>query len=130
MIELLVVISLILSVGSVFALKGAHFLKSLQKNQETSSLCHILSRFYLVAQISQKPIVLSLNNRQGDLEVSAKDQKFSKKFRHLKFDLKIKEISFYPGMLPSIEALGKIDIESNKKIYFDAEKNKFFISKN
>ena len=129
LIELLVVIGLIVSIGSVFALKGSHFLKSLQKNQEASSLCYILSRFYLVSQISQKHINLSFENREGHLELFVRDQKFKKKFSHLKFDFQPNDITFYPGVIPSLGSSGQFNIDINKKIYFDPEKNKFLFSK-
>lgn len=127
LIEILIVISLVVTIGGIFTLKGSQFLKNFKRSQETALICHSLDQFYLLAQIEQKPITIAFRKKNDGFELLQKDYSFKKKFSELKMKEVSCDVVIYPLVAPRIESIYFLVEGQIKKLNFNKKKLKFSI---
>ena len=126
-IELLVVLSIIISIASTLAIKSAHFMKISQIDSESTLLCHFLNRAYLWVQLEQKPAHILFENQSKQLSLKIPELQLIKTFSKLDFEKIPKDFCLFPNMAPDKISITVKGLKKDKALIFDEKLQNFFL---
>jgi type II secretory pathway pseudopilin PulG len=126
-IELLVVLSIIVSIACTLAIKSADFMKISQIDSESSLLCHFLNRAYLWVQLEQKPAHILFENQSKQFSLKIPELQIVKTFSKLDFEKEPKDFCLFPNVAPEKISLTVKGSKKDKALIFDEKMQNFFL---
>jgi type II secretory pathway pseudopilin PulG len=127
LIELLVVLSIVISIASVLMTKGADFMRKSQIDSESTLLCHVLNRAYIWAQLEQKPLEILIVKEKDQVKLNIPALKLSKKFSKIELLEYPSSFCFYPNLAPDHKSFVIRALSNKKTVLFNKKSGNFVL---